>query len=79
MSIVVIGTVFVDIKGFPTDTYLPEGRNVGNIEYIDGGVSRNVAEDIANVELRPTFVSIVDPSPLGENVIKRSLYWFGIS
>ena len=49
MSIVVIGTVFVDIKGFPTDTYLPEGRNVGNIEYIDGGVSRNVAEDIANV------------------------------
>lgn len=71
MSIVVIGTVFVDIKGFPADTYVPDGRNVGKIEYINGGVGRNVAEDIANVELRPTYLSIVDSSPLGENVVKR--------
>jgi pseudouridine kinase len=71
MSIVVIGTVFVDIKGFPSDAYIPDGRNVGKIEYINGGVGRNVAEDIANVELRPTYLSIVDPSPLGENVVKR--------
>ena len=68
MSIVVIGTVFVDIKGFPDGVYIPDGRNAGHIEYVHGGVSRNVVEDIANLELRPTFVSIVDETPMGKDV-----------
>ena len=71
MGIVVIGTVFVDIKGFPEDTYIPTGRNVGRVEYIHGCVARNVVEDIANVELRPTFLSIVDDTPMGESVLKK--------
>lgn len=71
MGIVVIGAIFVDIKGFPLEAYIPDGRNAGTIKYIHGGVSRNVVEDIANIELRPTFVSIVDESALGEDVIKR--------
>lgn len=71
MSIVVIGAVFVDIKGFPFDHYLPNGRNAGRVEYIHGGVSRNVVEDIANMELRPTFLSIVDDSPLGTAVMEK--------
>ena len=71
MGIVVIGAVFVDIKGFPDDAYIPDGRNVGRIEYIHGGVCRNVAEDIANVELRPTFISIVDDSAMGADVLKK--------
>lgn len=71
MGIVVIGSVFVDIKGFPYDKYIPDGRNSGFMKYIHGGVCRNVAEDIANVELRPTFVSIVDDSALGEDVVRK--------
>lgn len=71
MGIVVIGAAFVDIKGFPQDIYIPDGRNVGRIEYIHGGVSRNVVEDIANVELRPTYVGIVDDTPLGQDVLKK--------
>ena len=71
MGIVVIGATFVDIKGFPLDAYIPNGRNAGSIKYIHGGVSRNVVEDIANIELRPTFVSIVDDSALGQEVIDR--------
>ena len=71
MGIVVIGATFVDIKGFPEDTYIPTGRNVGRVEYIHGGVARNVVEDIANVELRPTFLGIVDETPLGEDVVKK--------
>ena len=63
--------MFVDIKGFPEDAYIPDGRNAGHIEYIHGGVSRNVAEDIANVELRPTFVSIVDNTGMGEEVVNK--------
>ena len=71
MGIVVFGAVFVDIKGFPDDIYIPDGRNVGHVEYIHGGVSRNVVEDIANIELRPTFVSIVDDSALGQDVVRK--------
>ena len=71
MSILVIGAVFVDIKGFPYDNYLPTGRNAGRVEYVHGGVARNVVEDIANVELRPTFLSIVDDTPMGEAVVQK--------
>ena len=71
MSIVVIGAVFVDIKGYPLSTYIPGGRNAGRIEQVHGGVSRNVVEDIANVELRPTFVGLVDDTGMGQDVIDK--------
>ena len=70
-GIVVIGNVFVDIKGFPFNNYIPAGRNAGNVEFVHGGVGRNVAEDIANLELRPTFLSMVDTTAQGEEVIKK--------
>lgn len=71
MGIVVIGAVFVDIKGYPMTSYIPGGRNVGRTEQVHGGVSRNIVEDIANVELRPTFVSLVDESGTGADVIRK--------
>ena len=71
MGIVVFGAVFVDIKGYPLAQYIPGGRNVGRVVQTHGGVSRNVAEDIANVELRPTFVSVVDDSGTGIDVIEK--------
>lgn len=71
MSILVIGATFVDIKGFPMDNYIPTGRNVGRVEYLHGGVARNVVEDIANVELRPIFLGIVDDTPMGADVLHK--------
>lgn len=71
MGIVVIGAVFVDIKGYPESAFIPTGRNVGRVEQIHGGVGRNVAEDVANCELRPVFVSLVDESGAGEDVIRK--------
>lgn len=71
MGIAVIGAVFVDIKGYPESVYIPAGRNVGRVEQVHGGVGRNVVEDIANCELHPTFVSLVDDSGTGEDVVRR--------
>lgn len=71
MGIVVIGAVFVDVKGYPESSFIPAGRNVGRVEQIHGGVGRNVAEDVANCELRPTFVSLVDNTGSGEDVIRK--------
>lgn len=44
---------------------------MGRVEYIHGGVARNVAEDIANLELRPTYVGIVDDTPMGADVLEK--------
>lgn len=71
MGIVVIGDVFIDIKGYSIASYIPQGRNVGTIAQIHGGVGRNVAEDIANLELKPTFVGLVDDDAMGEEVIRK--------
>ncbi len=71
MGIVVIGAIFVDIKGYPESSFTPTGRNVGRVEQIHGGVGRNVAEDVANCELRPTFISLVDESATGEDVVRK--------
>ena len=71
MGIVVIGAVFVDIKGYPKGGYVPTGRNVGRVEQVHGGVGRNVVEDIANCELRPTFLSLVDNSGTGLDVLQK--------
>ena len=71
MGIVVIGAVFVDIKGYPEASFVPTGRNVGRVEQVHGGVGRNVAEDVANCELRPTFLSLVDDSGTGLDVVRK--------
>lgn len=71
IGIVVMGAVFVDIKGYPISQYIPGGRNAGRVIQVHGGVSRNVAEDIANVELAPTFISVVDDSGISTDVIEK--------
>ncbi len=71
MGIVVIGASFVDIKGYPLSQYIPGGRNVGRVIQVHGGVSRNVAEDIANIQLNPVFISVVDKSGISADVISR--------
>ena len=71
MGIVVIGATFVDVKGYPLTQYIPGGRNVGRVMQVHGGVGRNVVEDIANVELRPTFLSVVDETGLSDDVVRN--------
>ena len=71
MGIVVIGASFVDIKGYPNGAFIPTGRNAGKVVQIHGGVGRNVAEDIANCELRPTFITLVDDTGTGADVVAK--------
>ena len=71
MGIVVFGATFVDIKGYPTAQYIPAGRNVGRVIQVHGGVARNVVEDIANLELKPTFVTVLDNSGISTDVLEK--------
>ena len=70
-GIVVIGAAFVDIKGYPYSQYIPTGRNAGFVVETHGGVGRNIVEDIANVELRPTFVTVLDKRSISTDVIDK--------
>jgi pseudouridine kinase len=70
-DVAVIGTIFVDVKGFPNSPYDPRGRNLGNVSFFHGGVGRNVVETMAQLDVSTTFVSTVDPSALGQEVVNR--------
>ncbi len=71
MGIVVIGTTFVDVKGYPLGEFIPQGRNAGRVIETHGGVARNIAEDIANAGFVSTYVSVVDESGLSADIIDR--------
>lgn len=71
LAAAVIGTVFIDCKGFARDAYIPTGRNLGSIQFVHGGVGRNVAENLARMGLPTRFVSSVDATGLGQEVVDR--------
>ena len=73
----VIGAIFVDVKGFSLGTYHPEGTNIGDVQVVPGGVCRNVAEDLARMGLTSQFVSMVDDTALGRDT-RDSLEKLGI-
>ena len=73
----VIGATYADIKGFALGEYNPEGRNVGTVQVVAGGVCRNVAEDLAKLGMEVDFVSLVDETSLGER-IKNELKLHGL-
>ena len=68
---VVVGVTFVDIKGFPFGKYNAQGRNLGSVRIVHGGVSRNVVEDFANVGMPVSFASILDDSAIGRDVARK--------
>ena len=64
----VIGAVFVDVKGFARDRYMPHERNVGDVQVTAGGVCRNVAENLVRLGVPAQFVSMVDDNAMGGQV-----------
>ena len=65
---IVIGTAFVDLKGFADSKYDPKGRNLGSIKIVHGGVGRNVVENFANVGMPVSYVGMLEDSAIGLDV-----------
>ena len=68
MLTAIIGSVFVDIKGFSLVHYVPTGSNVGRVNIVHGGVCRNVCEAFAQQGEKAMFVSLTDTTALGRDV-----------
>lgn len=71
MDTVVIGIVFLDIKGFPFEKYDRRGTNLGSILMTQGGVARNVAENLANLGASVSFISMFDEGGMGAEARRR--------
>jgi pseudouridine kinase len=67
----VIGTIFMDCKGFAKQKYNPVGRNLGSVKFVHGGVGRNVAENLANLGIDTSFAASVDRSAIGREITAR--------
>lgn len=73
-KIAVIGTTFVDCKGFVnglSGDYDAAGRNTGNVKFVHGGVGRNVAENLSGLGDEVYFVSSIDDTALSEEICER--------
>ena len=68
MSTVIIGSIFMDIKGFSRNPYLPTGTNIGDVLMSHGGVCRNVCENFARQGFSASFVSMTDRSANGREI-----------
>lgn len=69
--VVVVGTIFVDLKCFPKYEINYKGRNPGTAQFFHGGVGRNVAETMALLGSDVRFSSSVQEGGIGHEVLTR--------
>ncbi|MCY9665005.1 PfkB family carbohydrate kinase [Paenibacillus alginolyticus] len=71
-SVIVIGTILIDCKGFASTPYLPR-RNLGSVRFIHGGVGRNVTESLARIGIDVVMASTVNADSNGQAVVEHLL------
>jgi sugar/nucleoside kinase (ribokinase family) len=69
--VVVVGTIFVDLKCFPQNELNFKGRNPGMAHFFHGGVGGNVAETMALLGSGVRFSSSVQENGVGHEVLER--------
>jgi pseudouridine kinase len=69
--VVVVGTIFIDLKCFPLYELNCKGRNPGKVQWYHGGVGRNVAETMALLGANVRFSASVQEGSLGHEVLSR--------
>ncbi|MBU3131424.1 carbohydrate kinase family protein [Clostridium gasigenes] len=70
--ILVLGVSIVDIIGFSKKNYSSKDSIPGNIKISLGGVCRNISENLARVNVRTEFISILGDDDQGRNIISNS-------
>lgn len=70
--ILVLGASIVDIIGFSRKKYHGKDSIPGNIKISLGGVCRNIAENLARVNVNTEFISILGGDDQGRNILENS-------
>ncbi len=70
--VLVVGSSGVDVKGRPTGDLTWETPNLGQVRNSVGGVARNIAENLARLEVRTVLLTAVGDDAEGDRVIRES-------
>ncbi len=70
--VLVIGSAGIDIKGRPAQDVIKGASIAGLIRSSVGGVARNIAENLARLEVPTVLLSAVGDDPDGEHVLRHS-------
>lgn len=70
--ILVFGASVVDIFGFSRDKYKGFDSNPGRVKMSFGGVSRNIAENMARIGVKTKFISILGDDETGRSMLEHS-------
>lgn len=67
--VVLIGAANIDIQGFSKNTLIDRDSNPGRIEFCPGGVSRNIAENLARLGIKTELISAIGDDPNGSLIL----------
>ena len=70
MKILVIGGTNIDINATSINEIVRKDSNIGNIEISIGGVAKNIAENLARLDLDVSFLTILGNDHYAEVAIK---------
>lgn len=72
--ILVLGASVVDIFGFCENKYASRDSIPGRIKMTFGGVCRNIAENLARMQVNTKFISVLGDDEIGREIIEHSKY-----
>ncbi|RKX87873.1 MAG: kinase, partial [Spirochaetes bacterium] len=68
--ITLIGAANIDIQGFSSNPIINRDSNPGKIEFCPGGVSRNIAENLARLGIKTELISAIGNDPNGSLILE---------
>ncbi|HKZ83372.1 MAG TPA: carbohydrate kinase family protein [Anaerolineae bacterium] len=71
-SVLVIGSAGLDIKGLASGPLLPGTSNAGRVRRSLGGVARNVAENLARLDVDVTLLTAVGDDDAGTQILQQA-------
>lgn len=69
MTVVVAGAAGIDIKGIPHTALVQHESNAGKIKHSFGGVARNIAENLARLQVDTILLTAVGDDPAGQLIM----------
>ncbi len=70
--VLVIGIAGMDIRGRTRETLVPATSNPGTVRRTAGGVGRNIAENLARLDVPTALLTAVGEDPFGEQVLAQT-------
>lgn len=67
--VLVIGAAGMDVKGTPLNPLTPKASNPGRVRRSFGGVARNIAENLARLEIQVALLTAIGDDFYGERII----------